>query len=243
MKKSKFSDWLRESLLFITHGPVVWVGYTLAVGLILLVGRISLALGIFFSVTLLFVGVGIAKYIDLKSSGDEPVPLWWAIKKSLPLAILAAISLVICWFGLNVVANLVAGDILKTMRFFFYWELTPENLRRQSTREIASWFYTYANVALIFVLVLLTTFASWFSYPLMLFRNYSFSQAKERGIYEVSRNRGAFYKLYGFIFLEALLCSSVTPLLTPVLYMLVSTLMYITYQDLFGVKKTNVSEI
>ncbi|WP_020565522.1 hypothetical protein [Methylosarcina fibrata] len=236
MKKGQFGDWLRESLLFIARGPLVWVGYTLATGVILLVGRISLALGIFFSVTSLFVGVGIAKYIDLNYSGDNPVPLAWAIRKSLPLAVLAAASLVVCWFGINVVANLVSGDLLKTGRFFFYWELTPENLHRRPMREIASWFYTYANVALVFVLVMLSTFASWFSYPLMLFRNYSFSQARERGVHEISRNRGAFYKLYGFIVLEALLCSSVTPLLTPVLYMLVSTLMYVTYQDLLGVK-------
>ncbi|MGZ8094818.1 MAG: hypothetical protein ACXWUD_01105 [Methylosarcina sp.] len=237
MKKSKFSDWLRESLLFVARGPVTWVSYTLVVGIILLVGRISLATGIFFSVTSLFVGVGIAKYIDLKYSREDPVPLFWAIKKSLPLAILAAISLVICWFGFNVVANLVEGDILKIGRFFFYWELTPENLRHRPMREIASWFYTYANVALIFALLMLTTVASWFNYPLMLFRNYSFSQAKSRSEYKVSRNRGAFYKLFGFIFLEALLCSSLTPLLTPVLYMLVSTLMYVTYQDLFGAKE------
>lgn len=236
MRKGQFGAWLGESLLFIARGPFVWVGYTLAIGVILLVGRISLALGIFFSVTSLFVGVGIAKYIDLNYSGDAPVPLSWAIRKSLPLAIMAAASLVVCWFGIYVVANLVSGDILKTGRFFFYWELTPENLRRRPMREIAIWFYTYANVALVFVLVMLTAFASWFSYPLMLFRNYSFSRARERGAHEVSRNRGALYKLYGFIVLEVLLCSSVTPLLTPVLYMLVSTLMYVTYQDLLGVK-------
>jgi hypothetical protein len=238
VRKAQFGDWLRDSLLFAARAPLVWIGYTLAVGIVLLVGRVSLATGIFCSVTSLFVGVGIAKYVDLKYSGDDPVPLLWAVKKSLPLAILAAASLVICWFGINVVANLVSGDILKTGRFFFYWELTPENLRRRPMREIASWFYTYANVALVFVLVMLTTFASWFSYPLMLFRNYSFSQAKDRGAYEASRNRGAFYKLYGFIVLEALLCSSVTPLLTPVLYVLVSILMYVTYQDLFGVKSS-----
>lgn len=236
MKKARFSDWLRESLLFVGRGPVIWSGYTLFVGIVLLVGRFSLALGIFFSVTSLFVGVGVSKYIDLKYSGDNPVGLFWAIRKSLPLAILAAATVVLFWFGFNVAANLLSGDIEKIGRFFFFWELTPENLNRKSTREIASWLYSYANVSLIFVLLMLTTFASWFSYPLMLFRNYSYSQAKMLGELEVSKNQGAFYKLLGFIFLEALLCSSVTPLLTPVLYMLVSTLMYVTYQNVFAVK-------
>lgn len=213
---------------------MVWVLYTLFVGIILLAGRVSLALGIFFSVTSLFVGVGIAKYIDLNYSGDSPVGLFWAIKKSLPLAILTAASMVILWFGFNVMANLLSGNIEKIGQFFFHWELTPENLNRKSMREIASWLYTYANVALMFVLLMLTTFASWFSYPLMLFRNYSFSQAKELGEIEVSKNQGAFYKLWGFIFVQALLCSSMIPLLTSVLYMLVSTLIYVTYKNAFG---------
>lgn len=238
MKKPKFSDWLRESLVFVARDPITWVGYTLMVGVILSVGRISLALGIFAAVASLFVGVGINKYIDLKYSGENPVGLFWAINKSLPLAILAAFCIVLCWFSFNVAANLLSGETEKIGRFFFYWELTPENLKRKSVREIANWFYTYANVTLIFVLLMLSTFASWFSYPLMLFRNYSFSRARATGGYQVALNRGAYYKLLGFIFLQTLLCSSVTPLLTPVLYMLVSTMMYVSYQSLFGSKQS-----
>lgn len=238
MKKAKFSDWLRESLLFLGRDPVVWVGYTLFVGLILLAGRISLALGIFFSVTALFLGVGIAKFSDLKYSGESPFGLFWAIKKSLPLAILAATAIVVFWFGFNVLANLLSGDIDKIWQFFFNWELTPENLKHKSMREIAGWLYTYANVAVIFVLLMLSTFASWFSYPLMLFRDCSYSRAKELGRIQVSKNQSALNKLLGFIFIQALLCSSVTPLLTPVLYVLVSTLMYVTYQSVFGAKQS-----
>ncbi|MGR9085970.1 MAG: hypothetical protein ACU841_02725 [Gammaproteobacteria bacterium] len=236
MKTAKFGVWLKESLLFVGRDPVVWIAYTVLVGILLLVGRISLALGIFAAVTSLFVGVGINKYIDLKYSGDNPVGLFWAIGKSLPLAILAALTMVFCWFGFNVAANLLSGEIEKIGRFFFYWELTPENLKRKSVREVAYWFYTYANVTLIFVLLMLSTFASWFSYPLMLFRNYSFSQAKVEGNHRISRHQGAYHKLLGFTFLQTLLCSSVTPLLTPVLYMLVSTMMYVSYQSLFGLK-------
>jgi hypothetical protein len=236
VKKAQFSDWLRESLLFVGRGPVVWVGYTLFVGMMLVVGRASLALGIFFSVTLLFVGVGIAKYIDLRHSGDSPIGLFWAIKKSLPLAILAAACIDTFWFGFNAAANLLSGDAAKIGQFFFHWELTPENIKHKSMREVANWLYTYANVALIFVLLMLATFASWFSYPLMLFKNYSFSRAKELGENEFAKNRAAFYKLWGFIFFQTLLCTSITPLLTPVLYMLVSTMMYVTYQNVFVVK-------
>jgi hypothetical protein len=85
---------------------------------------------------------------------------------------------------------------------------------------------------------MLTTFASWFSYPLMLFKSYRWSQAKEDGDYAVSRNQNAIYKLLGFTFAEAILCTSVTPLLTPVLYMLTSTMMYISYKGIFEVSKT-----
>jgi hypothetical protein len=84
---------------------------------------------------------------------------------------------------------------------------------------------------------MLTTFASWFSYPLMLFKDHSWSEAIERGNHAVSRNQNAIYKSLGFIFAEALLCTTVTPLLTPVLYMLTSTMMYVSYKGIFEVSK------
>jgi hypothetical protein len=238
VKKAKFSVWLKQSLLFVSQGPWVWAGYTLFVGMIMPLGRVSLALGILLSVTSLFVGVGIAKYIDLKYSAENPVGFYWAINKSLPLAVLAAGTIMVFWFTFMVVANLFTGELYKIGQFFFYWELTPENLNHKSTREIANWIYAYANITLIFTLLMLTTFASWFSYPLMLFKSYRWSQAKEDGDYAVSRNQNAIYKLLGFTFAEAILCTSVTPLLTPVLYMLTSTMMYISYKGIFEVSKT-----
>jgi hypothetical protein len=238
VKKAKFSVWLKQSLLFVSQGPWVWAGYTLFVGMIMPLGRVSLALGILLSVTSLFVGVGIAKYIDLKYSAENPVGFYWAINKSLPLAVLAAGTIMVFWFVFMAVANLFTGELYKIGQFFFYWELTPENLNHKSTREIANWIYAYANITLIFTLLMLTTFASWFSYPLMLFKNYRWSQAKEDGDYAVSRNQNAIYKLLGFTFAEAILCTSVTPLLTPVLYMLTSTMMYISYKGIFEVSKS-----
>ncbi|HEY5139095.1 MAG TPA: hypothetical protein VIJ25_07225, partial [Methylococcales bacterium] len=181
MKKAKFSGWLRDSLIFVSRGPWVWAGYTLFTGVILVLGRVSLALGIFLSVTSLFVGIGVAKYIDLKYSKENPVGFFWAVNKSLPLAVLAASTIVVFWFVFMLVANLFTGEFYKIGQFFFFWELTPENLNHRSTREIADWIYSYANVTLIFTLLMLTTFASWFSYPLMLFKDYSWSQAKVDG--------------------------------------------------------------
>ncbi len=237
MKKAKFSDWLRQSLIFIGRGPWVWAGYTLFTGIIMILGRGSLALGILLSVTSLFAGVGVAKYIDLKYSAENPVGFYWAINKSLPLALLAAVSIVIFWFVFMAIANIFSGELYKIGQFFFNWELTPENMSDQSMRETANWIYGYANVTLMFVLLMLTTFASWFSYPLMLFKNYSWSEAKIRGNLAVSKHQNAMYKLLGFIFAEAIFCTTVTPLLTPVLYMLTSTMMYVTYKGIFEAGK------
>ncbi|MCX7096805.1 MAG: hypothetical protein NTV43_02740 [Methylococcales bacterium] len=233
MKKAKFSVWLKQSLTFISLRPWIWAGYTVLIGIAMTIGKASLLLGILLSVTSLFVGVGIAKYIDLKTTTESTIRLSWAINKSLPLAILAAAAIAVFWFVFMVVALLFNGELGKIGQFFFYWELTPENLSYHSTRELAVWIYAYANVTLIFTLLMLTTFASWFIYPLMLFKDYGWSQAREEGNYRVSRNQGALYKTLGFIFVQALLCTTVTPLLTPVLYMLTSTMMYVSYQHFF----------
>lgn len=231
MKSENFSDWLKQSLLFINREPLVWFGYTLFMGVVLVLGRISPALGIFIAVICLFVGVGIAKYIDMKSS-EQRVSLSLAINKSLPLAILAATVIVLCWFVFMALANIMSGEPEKIGQFFFYWQLTPENLNHKSSRELASWLYGYANIALIFSLLMMTTFASWFSHSLMLFKDYSWSKAKEVGNQAVAKHQNALYKLLAFVFLEAMLCASVTPLLTPILYMLTSSLMYISYQNI-----------
>ncbi|MDD2722590.1 MAG: hypothetical protein PHH59_01025 [Methylovulum sp.] len=232
-KKLKFTDWLQQSLWFIKLRPWVWFGYSGLVGMVLVLGKISLALGVFAAVASLFVGVGVAKYIDMKASSDTPVGFAWAVNKSLPLAVLAAGSIVVCWFVFMLVASLLSGEYYKIPQFFFHWEFTPENLNRETTRDVVGWMYSYANVTLIFTLLMLTSFVGWFSHPLMLFKNTRWSEAKEQSDYAVSRNQGAMYKMLGFVFLEAVLCSTLTPLLTPVLYMLVSTLMYVSYKSIF----------
>lgn len=231
--KIKFSDWLRKSLLFIRRDPWVWVGYTLFVAVILCVGRVSYALGIFSAVVSLFLGVGVAKYIDLKHSGTDSVGLIWAIKKSLPLAIILGGMIVVCWFIFSALANILNGQAEMISYFFFDWQFTPENLKRRDARELAIWLYGYADISLIFTLLMLATFASWYSYPLMLFKDYTWSQAKEVGRQESAKQREAYYKTLVFLIFEAVLCAEITPWLTPVLYMLTSTFMFVTYKSFF----------
>jgi len=233
VKRTSFSGWLSQALWLIGREPLVWIGYMLVIGLLLGVGRVSLALGVFLSVTSLFVGVGVAKYTDLKSSAGHSVSLYWAISKSLPLAVLAALSIVLCWFVFRLAANIYSEEWEKIAQFFYYWELTPENMDDKSLRQLAGWLYSSAIVALIFVLLMLTTFASWFSYPLMLFKSYTWSQAKEQGNKAVTRHLSAIYKLLGFVFAAVFIGGGMMPLLTPVLYALVSTLMYVSYQTIF----------
>jgi len=233
VKRNSFSAWLVQALTLISREPLVWAGYTVFIGMVFAVGRVSLALGVLVSVTSLFVGVGIAKYIDLKSSPEHAVGFYWAINKSLPLAVLAAISIVLCWLVFRVAANIYAGEWNKIAQFFFYWEFTPENLEDKSLRQLAGWIYSSALAALIFVLLMLTTFASWFSYPLMLFKDHTWSQAKTLGNKAAAKHQNVMYKLLAFVFAVVFIGGGLMPLLTPVLYMLVSTLMYVSYKAIF----------
>lgn len=234
-RKIKFSDWLRKSLLFIRRDPWIWVGYCLFVAVILCFGTFSYALGIFSAVVSLFVGVGVAKYIDMKHYSEGSVGLIWAIKKSLPLAVLASGTIVICWFIFSAIANIANGQAEMISYFFFDWQITPENLLRRTRtfRDLGIWLYGYANITLIFTLLMLATFASWYSYPLMLFKDYTWSQAKTAGREETATQKEAFYKMLAFLILQAVLCAEVLPWLTPVLYMLTSTIMFLTYKSYF----------
>lgn len=232
--KIKFSDWLRKSLLFVRHNPWVWLGYTVFVALVLCIGRISYAIGIFSAVVSLFVGVGVAKYCDLKHyTPEKSVGLFWAINKSLPLGIIAGIAIVICWFVFSALANILNGQWQMISYFFFDWQYTDENLRGRDSRELAIWLYGYANITLIFTLLMLATFASWYSFPLMLFKDYSWSRAKEEGRQETAKHKGAYYKTLAFLIFEAILCTEITPWLTPVLYVLTSIFMFISYKSFF----------
>ncbi|GAB6139724.1 hypothetical protein JCM14076_04530 [Methylosoma difficile] len=236
-RKVRFGDCLKQALNYVKYSPGVWLGYCAVVGALLIVGHISLALGVFSAVTSLFVGVGIAKYIDMKRNDENPVGLMWAIKKSLPLAVLAGALIVLCWFAFMAIANLLKGEYYRILQFFFNIELTSAHLQSFFFTETAAWMYAYANIALIFALLMVSTFVGWFTHPLMLFQGLNFSEAKAQNDEVMPKNAGAIYKLMGFVFVEALLCSEITPLLTPALYMVTSTLIYVSYKSLFEVKK------
>lgn len=232
--KVKFSDWLRKTLLFIRRDPMVWIGYTLFVAVVLVISRISFAVGIFAAVASLFVGVGVAKYADLKHAETESsVGLMWAIKKSLPLAIIMGGIVTACWFIFSALANILNGQFAEIANFFFDWQFTDKNLHRAEARELAIWLYGYANITLIFVLLMVTTFASWYSYPLMLFKDYSWSQAKDAGNEQIANHKETLYKTLAFLIFEAILCTEITPFLTPVLYVLTSVFMFVTYKSIF----------
>lgn len=233
-RKVKFGDWLRRSLLFTRHNASLWIGYSIFVGLVLCVGRISYALGIFSAVVCLYVGVGLAKYADLKHyTPEKSVGLVWAVKKSLPLGIIAGLAIVICWFVFSAAANILNGQWQMISYFFFDWQFTPENLSGRDSRELAIWLYGYANLTLIFTLLMQANFASWYSYALMLFKDCSWSQAKEEGRAYTEKHRDAYYKTLAFLIFEAVLCTEITPWLTPVLYVLTSIFMFTTYKSFF----------
>lgn len=235
-RKENFGEWLQQALFFIKLEPWIWCGYTLAIAAILMIGKASLALGVFAAVASFFVGVGVAKYIDMKHAGETQRPLSWAINKSLPLAILAALAMTFCWFIFMTFANLMTGEYEKILQFFFQWDFTNDHFKRRTVREIAGWIYEYANTALMFTLLMLCTIGNWFSYPLMLFQDYTWKRAKQLGDSTLATRKKTFYNMLAFIFFEALMCSALTPLLTPVLYMLTSTIMYISYKNLFEIK-------
>jgi hypothetical protein len=239
IRKENFGEWLQQALFFIKLEPWIWCGYTLAVALILSVGKVSLAFGVCAAVTCLFVGVGVSKYIDMRHARQTNQPVSWAINKSLPLALLAGFAMAACWFAFMAFSHLLSGEYGKIVDFFLQLDFSDAHLRRKNVREITSWLYDYANMAFIFTLLMLCTFGSWFSYPLMLFQDYSWSRAKSLGDSTLATRKKTYYNMLAFLIFEALMCSSLTPLLTPVLYMLTSTLMYVSYKNMFELKASS----
>ncbi|MFA5984677.1 MAG: hypothetical protein WC782_11730 [Methylococcaceae bacterium] len=236
MRTQHFRAWLIYAGWLISQAPLLWLSYSLILGLLLSLGRVSLGLGVFIAMTGLFVGIGIAKYVELKASPNQEAPLnfLWALKKSLPLAVLGALSMVVSWFVFRLLNNLYSGEYAAIMQFFFYWEFIPENIATKNVLQLFAWLYGYASAALIFVILMLTTFASWFSYPLMLFQSKSWSTANNLGNAATIKHRSALYKLLGFIFLLVFFGGGILPMLIPFIYTLVSILIYVSYQSVFS---------
>ncbi|WP_031433352.1 hypothetical protein [Methylomarinum vadi] len=229
MKKITFSGWLLQAFALANKKPVLWLGWVLAFAVLLGLGRISLLLAIVASVTSLFLGIGLVTAIDR----DESVDMRAVGKRHLPTALTLALIIALCWFVFRVAANIHAGESEKILQFFFHWELTPENLSGKTLRELIVWLYSAGIVALLFVLLMLGSFGSWFSYPLMVFEHHSWSEARERGRQAFNQHTSVMYKLGAFVMLSALVGMGLVPLLTPLFYMLVATLMYVSYRDIF----------
>lgn len=230
MSEVSFGSWLVRAFELANKKPGLWLGCVLVIGLLLTLGRVSLALGIVSAVASLFVGVGIVAAIDK----DEPVNLLAVIKWQLPTALTLATVIMAFWFIFRVVANINGGELEKIAQFFFHWELTPENLTGKGLRDLMVWLYSAGIVALAFVVLMLASFGSWFSYPLMLFQGRGWFEARELGRQAFNQHAGAMLKLSGFLLLTALVGMGFIPLLTPLFYMLVATLMYVSYRDVFG---------
>ena len=235
-RKEYFGEWLQQALFFINLEPWIWCGYTLVMALLFAVGKVSLALGIVISVSCFFVGVGVAKYIDMQHNQQTTQPLSWAIYNSLPLALLAAMTMLLLWFIFMAFYNVLSGEYSNILRFFFDWDLGVQHFKRKTVREVASWLYAYTDITLLFTLLMLCTFGSWFSFPLMLFQDYHWSVAKRLGDDTLATRKKTYYNMLAFLFFEALMCAALTPLLTPIFYMLTSTLMYLSYKNLFEIK-------
>lgn len=233
MKEITFSGWLMQAFELANRKPLLWLSSAILLGLLFCLGRVSLLLTIIVAVSSLFVGVGLAEAIDR----DESVKPALLLREQLPTALLLAVIIAGCWFGFRVIANFNSGEPEKISQFFFHWELTRDNIQGKFFRELVVWFYSAAIVVLIFVFLMLSSFGSWFSFPLMVFNQCSWSEARERGQEAFRAHSSAMYKLAAFLLLTSLIGLGLVPLLTPLFYMLVSTLMYVSYRDVF-VRKT-----
>ncbi|NOQ35948.1 MAG: hypothetical protein GQ569_08635, partial [Methylococcaceae bacterium] len=136
MKKISFNNWLLKSLELANKRPALWLGYVIFLALVLMLGRVSLALTIFASVTGLFAGVNIAEYIDRTQTTES---LMSALGKKLSLSFIFAAVIVVLWFIFRVVANLNAGEPEKILQFFYHWELTAENFQDKPFRQLIAW--------------------------------------------------------------------------------------------------------
>ncbi len=225
-----FGIWLSLTLELLAKRFDIWVVYLFLSTVLLAVGRISLGLSIFLSVSCLFVGVSIAEYIDTGTLQYRSSGLSGIIREKMPLIMSLAIMVAMCWFAFRVIYNIYIGEYAKILQFFFHWELHSDNYAGKNLRQMTAWLYSSAIVALLLVLMLLGSYASWFSYPLMAYKKLNWVQAKRAGHLMSKANKTAMRQLSAFIVLLALPGLGLVPLLTPAVYILISTLMYVSYK-------------
>lgn len=231
--RGRLSLWLHVAWSLVKRRPLVWLGYTVLTGLILALCRISLAAGVFLSVTALFAGIAVAESVDRRPKAS-PREIVSAALGILPKAMKMALPIVVCWFSFRIAWNLYNDEPEKIARFFFDWEYTRETLYGMSFRQHTAWLFAGGVVALLFALLLVNWFTTWFSFPLSVYERVGWFAAKEKGTRGVEANTGVMYQLLGLLLFAIILVTMVLPLLTPVLYALDSLLMYVSYRDIFA---------
>ncbi len=224
---------LVQSLALIGKRPVLWLFYMLFLSIILSAGLISMALGIFLSVTSLLIGISIAAYTDQDNSREQRV--FQFIDKHLALAMSLAVLLVLFWLVFRVVFNIYAGEPEKILQFFFEWQLTDAHYGDKNPQQVIAWLYGLAITTLIFLMLMMTSFASWFSYPLMAFKKMDWVQAKQFGRQASQEHNSGLMRLLIFILMLVFLGTGILPILTPLIYIWVSAMIYISYKIVIGI--------
>ena len=234
MTKSEitFLNWVQDSLKLLLSHPVVWLNYFLWVCVLLSVGRISLALGIVLSAFSFLMTVSIADYVSEKKSEETKNTLMDMMRTYVPTAFSMAIMLMLCWFVFRVIFNIYSGEPEKIVSFFFDWQLFDQNIVDQGIREYSGWLYRAAIVTLIFLILMLTSFASWFSYPLMVCQGLNWSQAKYRGKTMTQDFHTVCQKQLAFSFFLAIVATGISPFLTPLIYIFTGVLLYVSFADI-----------
>ena len=227
-----FSNWVQDGLKLLLCRPGVWLNYFLLVSVLLSVGRISLALGIIFSAFSFLMTVSIAAYVNQPQSDETKKTLMDVTRTHAPVAFSMAVMLMLCWFVFRVVFNVYSGEPEKIISFFFDWQLFDQSIINQGIREYSGWLFRAAIVTLIFLILMLTAFVSWFSYPLMVCQGLNWSQAKHRGKAMTQAFYGVCQKQLAFSFFLAIVATGVSPFLTPLIYIFIGVLLYVSYADI-----------
>lgn len=222
------SLWLLQSWDLFKRRPFLWMLFLLASFPGLTLGVISPFLGIIIAVMCLFFGVGLAAYVDKQLDSLQSL-----LRQCVPLALMAALTLVSCWFVFRLLANLSSNEAQNISLFFWQGTQKFTALQSQPWRLMTAGFYELAIVALIFTLLMLTSFASWFSFPLMTLNSYVWSVAKSEGQQAATRLRSGMTRLMYSSGLLIIFGLGWLPCLTPLVYLLISLLMYVTYKEAF----------
>lgn len=229
-----FTNWLMQGMVLIAKRPLFWLLYCALLYPLLAIGGFSQIIGIVLSVVCLFVGVSIAAACDDTSMvSDKPIHVTAAIRQSLPLAIIAGLALMLLWFAFKIISDLLGGQIGNILQFFWQPNFLNELTASHSWLRISGKLYAIAMVTLMFVILMLTTFGSWFSFPLMIFKNYRWSTAKQLGREASKKHSKTMSNLMFFLGFATVLALGLMPILTPEVYMVTSIVMYISYRQVF----------